>query len=224
MGRLSGVRAGTALVAVLLGLAGPTSAADLVRNGAFHDGADNAPAEWRSEAWARDGAEFTWTAPTSEAPGSADVRNVVPNDTRWCQTITVQPGATYRVSTRVRTSNVGTGTSGAHIAVEPRIVDSSDLRGTADWQRIEVEARAGEERQWDVCLRLGSYANLNTGTASFTDVRVLQIGAAPAVPTVSRATQLIAWVRASGYQTALPLLGGALLALGLGIGRSRRAI
>jgi hypothetical protein len=209
-------------VAAILALAPPALAADLVRNGAFQEGAEGAPAEWRNEAWAREGVEFSWTPAAGDTVSSAGMHNVQANDSRWCQTIPVQTGATYRVSTRVRTSDIGTGASGAHIAVEPRIVDSSDVRGTADWQRLEVEAKAGEERQWDVCLRLGSYANLNTGTAWFTDVRVLQIGAPVVVSGPGFIQRTVLWTRASGFRAALPLLGGALLAFGLGIGRSRR--
>ncbi len=222
MGRLIERSTLLGVVALSLTLGSSAHAADLVRNGTFREGADGAPAEWRNEAWAREGVEFTWTPAADDAPGSAGMHNVVPNDARWCQSVPVQPGATYRVSTRVRASDIGTGASGAHIAVEPRVADSADVRGTADWRRIEVEARAGEERQWDVCLRLGSYANLNTGTAWFTDVRVLQIGAAPVATGPGTVQRLVLWARASGLQAALPLLGGALLAFGLGLGRHRR--
>src|SRR5262249_43268153 len=103
------------------------------------------------------------------------------------------------------------------------IVDSSDVHGTADWQRLEVEAKAGEERQWDVCLRLGSYANLNTGTAWFTDVRVVQIGAPAVVSGPGIVQRTLLWTRAGNPPpAALPLVGGLLPAFGLGIGRSRR--
>jgi hypothetical protein len=221
---MSSARVVPGIVATVLALASPAHAATPIRNGAFHDGADGAPAEWRNEAWAREGVEFSWTPPGGDAPGSARIHNFVPNDTRWCQSIDVQPGATYRVSTRVRTSDVGTGAAGAHIAVEPRVADSADVRGTEDWQRLEVEARVGAEQQWDVCLRLGSYANLNTGTAWFTDVSVLQLGVPVTVAGPGSAARLLTWARASGRQAALPLVGGALLAFGFGIGRRRRVL
>jgi hypothetical protein len=221
---MTSARALPGIVATVLALASAAYAASPIRNGTFHDGADGAPAEWRNEAWAREGVEFAWTPPGGDVPSSASIHNLVPNDTRWCQSIPVQPGGTYRVSTRVRTSGVGTEAAGAHIAVEPRVADSADVRGTADWQRLEVEARAGEEQQWDVCLRLGSYANLNTGTAWFTDVSVLQIGAPVIAAGPGNAQRLLVWARASGLQAALPLVGGALLAFGFGIGRRRRVL
>ena len=201
---------------------GPSFAdAAAVRNGSFTDGSGDAPADWRNEAWSRDGVEFGWTPPPAgAASGSIAMRNVVPNDTRWCQAIAVEPGATYRVAVRARTSGIGTAASGAHIAIEPRVADSADLRGTQDWQPLEIVARAGDESQWDLCLRLGSYANLNTGSAWFTDVTVTQIGAPTGPsPTSRQLARLLEWARASGRSAALPLIGGALLAFGLGIGR-----
>jgi len=220
------VRIGATIVAVLTGVCGPVPvAAVTVRNAGFTAGSDGLPAEWRTEAWSRDGVEFTWTPPASGASGSAEMHNVVPNDSRWCQTVAVDPGAMYRVAVRARTSDVGTTAFGAHIAIEPRVADSADLRGTQDWQPLEIAARAGDESQWDVCLRLGSYANLNTGSASFTDVSVTQIGAAPAATSTSAGRQLARiwdWARASGRGAALPLVGGALLAYGLGVGCGRR--
>ena len=85
------------------------------------------------------------------------------------------------MSARVKTENVGLVTAGALIALEPRIADSADVKGTHDWQTLEVTATNPDQSTWDVCLRLGSYANLNIGTAWFTDVTVEQIGgAAPA--------------------------------------------
>ncbi len=104
-----------------------------------------------------------------------------PNDARLCQGIPVVAGASYRVSARVKTENVGLVTAGALIALEPRIADSADVKGTHDWQTLEVTATNPDQSTWDMCLRLGSYANLNIGTAWFTDVTVEQIGgAAPA--------------------------------------------
>ena len=83
-----------------------------------------------------------------------------------------------------------------------------------------------------MCLRLGSYANLNTGTAWFTDVRVEQIGGpAPANGgsggarpsfNISLMPMLVAFRQATWAQTALPLFAGLLLAYGLGIGRRSR--
>jgi hypothetical protein len=75
-----------------------------------------------------------------------------------------------------------------------------------------------------MCLRLGSYANLNTGTAWFTDVRVDQIGGSAPVEgkrgpsfNISLTPLIVAFRQTPWVQTALPLLAGLLLAYGLGI-------
>lgn len=213
------------LVAAALGLAAVARATMTVRNGDFSTGSAGMPAEWRTDAWARDGVEFSWTQPgATSGSGSAEIRNVTPNDARWCQTVAVEPGVTYRVAVRARTREVGTSASGAHIAIEPRVADSAELRGTQEWQPLEVIARAGDETQWDVCLRLGSYANLNTGAAWFTGVSVTELGtSATTTPTKRTLARLWEWAHASGRGVALPLVGGALLALGLGVGRRHHA-
>jgi hypothetical protein len=113
------------------------------------------------------------------------------------------------------------------IALEPRIADSTDVKGTSDWQTLEVTAENPDQTSWDVCLRLGSYANLNTGTAWFTDVNVEQTGGSvPAEgshwPSISFAPLVASFRQTPWLQTALPLLAGIALAFGFGIiGRPR---
>ncbi len=222
MGRLSAL-------ALCGALAFPAAAhAQALQNGRFTATAGGVPSGWRLEAWAKDLTDVGWE-PGTDGGGLARIVNRGPNDARLCQSIAVTPGAEYRVTARVKTENVGLATAGALIAIEPRIADSIDVKGTQDWQTLEVSATNQDAASWDVCLRLGSYANLNTGTAWFTDVHVDVVGgAAPA--TASRwpslgLGSLAATVRnASWASTAVPLVGGLLVAFGLGIvgGRARR--
>lgn len=209
--------AGLALAALFIGTA---AAAPLIRNGSFTEGAGGMPADWHTIAWTPDTARFGWEVSPGSA-GTISITNDQPNDARWCQKVAVQPGATYRISTLLKTQEVGTGTVGAHIVIEPRIIYSSDVTGTHDWQRIELVAQAGEESSWEVCARLGSYSNLTTGTAWFRDVTMEQTGRAPARP--SRAW--LVWQNTRWSVIVLPLLGGLLVLLGLrlGVGRSRPA-
>jgi hypothetical protein len=224
MGRLT-----LALLAVLAlpAAAGATSGATIVQNGRFTDVTGGLPSGWRTEAWARDLSDFGWEAGPS-GNGMARIINRGANDARFCQTIAVTPGATYRVSAQVKTEGIGAATAGALIAIEPRIADSIDTKGTQDWQLVQVNVENPDASQWDICLRLGSYANLNTGTAWFTDVRVDQIGgAAPRaesrLPRLSFGPSLATLKQTPWFQIAAPLIGGLLLALGLGvIGRTPR--
>jgi len=219
MGRLTALL----LVASVLAAAAAATAAPVpLQNGRFTDAPNGVPANWRVDAWNRDYSEFGWE-PAGGAGGAARIVSRTPNDARLCQTIPVVPGGTYRVSARVKTADVGATTAGALIALEPRIADSPDVKGTHDWETIEVTAGSGERDSMDVCLRLGSYSNLNTGTAWFSDVRVEQVGGpepgtrpswwsrlslAPIAATLQRST----W-----GEIAVPLLGGVLLAFGLGV-------
>ncbi len=216
MGRLS-----LALVLVALWPASATPlTAPLVQNGLFTEASSGIPTGWRVEAWVRDLADVTWEP--IEGGGVVRIVNREANDTRLCQSVPVVAGATYRASARVRTENVGMTTAGAMIVLEPRIADSPDLKGTQDWQILQVTAVNAEASSWDVCLRLGSYANLNTGSAWFTEVRVDQVAGPPPV-TGTRWSRFVArlplaaWRDSPWTETAAPLVGGLLLAFGLRI-------
>jgi hypothetical protein len=233
MGRLSrGVRP-LLLPALALALALPVPAgATVLQNGRFLETTGMLPTGWRVEAWAKDATDVMWEpAPSGKVGDSGLVRivNRAANDARLCQTIPVTPGGAYRVSARVKTEGVGTSTAGALIAIEPRIADSVDIKGTQDWQTIEVTAANQEAASWDICVRLGSYANLNTGTAWFSDVQVEQVGGPAAAsgerhwPALNVAPVVASIRQTSWIQTALPLVGGLLVAFGLGIfGRRTR--
>lgn len=220
MGRLSAL----ALVAALAMPAGAD--AQLLQNGRFTATSGGVPAGWRLEAWAKDLTDVGWE-PGPDGSGLARIVNRGPNDARLCQSIAVTPGAEYRVTARVKTENVGHATAGALIAIEPRIADSVDVKGTQDWQTLEVTAQNQDATSWDVCLRLGSYANLNTGTAWYTDVNVEVVGGA--APRTARRWPslgigaLVQSIRSTPWSaSAVPLAGGLLLAFGLGIlGRPR---
>ena len=216
---------GAVLAGVLLA-APAIAAAPALRNGDFAQGQGTKPQWWREEAWAADKSQMAWGR-EPDGTGVAIIASAEPNDARWCQAVAVEPGASYRVSARVRTANVGADTAGALIAIEPRVGDSTDLRGTQPWQRLELTADSGERTSFDVCLRLGSYANLNTGTAWFTDVQIEQIGGG--APTRWLPTETFARFRptmpdmpTSVREAAAPLGGGILVAWAFGIFRRRR--
>ena len=225
MGRLS--RAALAAAALTLvatphpALAAPQGGS-VLRNGTFATGAAGVPEGWRTEAWAADLSQFVWS--TEGGEGTISIVSPKPNDARWCQAIQVEPGATYRVAAQAKTADVGPSTAGALIAVEPRIADTPDVRGTSDWRTLEVVAKAGEESSWDICPRLGSYASLNTGTAWFRDVSVTLVHAAPARP--GWLSETLAGLRPTNAPTwsalVVPLVGGVLLAFGLGVLGRRR--
>jgi hypothetical protein len=222
MGRLT-------LLALLAAVASAAPAAAVptpLQNGRFTDPGDGIPRGWRLEAWNRELSDVV-VEPAADGGGAVRIVNRGANDARLCQSIPVAPGATYRVSARAKTADVGTQTAGALIAIEPRIADSADVKGTSDWQTLEVTAANADASTWDVCVRLGSYANLNTGTAWFTDVRVDRISGGDDAggsrwPSLGVARIVASFRQTPWAQTALPLAGGVFLAFGLGLFGRRR--
>ena len=217
MGRLIGL----ALAGFVAAAVPATGHAALLQNGRFTDPGDGIPRGWRVEAWNRDLTDVALDAGVGDGR-AVRIVNREANDARVCQSIAVTPGATYRVSARVKTAGIGQQTAGALIAIEPRIADSADVKGTNDWQTLEVTAANADASTWDVCVRLGSYANLNTGTAWFTDVQVDRIGgtddAGGGIWPRLGLGPLVASLRQTPWaQTALPLVGGLVLAFGLGL-------
>jgi hypothetical protein len=226
MGRLSTLLLGGLLLEAAVAGAAPS----LIQNGRFTEGAGGQPSGWHTGAWRPEIARFEWQ---SDAEGGRiGILNREPNDARWCQTVAVEPGNVYRVSARIRTENVGEQAAGAFISIEPRVADSRLITGSSDWQPVEVVVRAdASATSWDVCLRLGSYGNLNTGTAWFTDVSTMVVGrdteAAAQAPAAPRGPSAIAGVwraaQNAGWVTlTLPVVAGLLLAFGLGILDRRR--
>jgi len=219
---MGGLRALAPALALALAAAGSAGAAPaLIQNGDFADGSGDRPRAWRAEAWQLDLSRFGWT-PDADGRGTVHIASATPNDARWCQTVPVRPGGLYRIAARVRTADVPDGAAGAFVSIEPRVADSHLVTGTTDWQTLEVTARAAAPTtSWDVCLRLGSYGNLNSGAAWFTDVSATLVGLeAPRARGPSATARAWRAARETGWlAVAIPLGGGLLLAFGLGLFR-----
>lgn len=196
--------------------------AALLQNGRFTDPGDGVPRGWRVEAWNRDLTDVT-VEPGTDGGSAVRIVNRDANDARVCQSISVSAGASYRVTARVKTAGVGLATAGALIAIEPRIADSMDVKGTSDWQTLEVTAINQDASSWDVCIRLGSYANLNTGTAWFADVQAERIGGGSddgggrRWPSLALGPLAAALRQTPWAESGLPIVAGLVLAFGLGI-------
>lgn len=224
MGRLSlaSWRAASLLAIVAAGV--PTAGAEeLLKNGTFTEGAGEVPTHWHTDAWSPPLSRFGWEV-GPDGTGTISITSPQPNDARWCQTVAVEPGATYRITARVRTKEVGTAHFGAFLTIEPLRDYSADLRATQDWQPLELVVSNHEESSWDVCGRLGSYSSLNTGAAWFADFSMVLVGPPP--PRPSRLAQALGAslgaVSGARWSTiALPLVAGLLLSYGLGILRRR---
>ncbi|MES2663750.1 MAG: phospholipid carrier-dependent glycosyltransferase [Pseudomonadota bacterium] len=102
------------------------------------------------------------------------------DDTRIQQTIKVKPNTWYAFSAWIKTEDVGTNQVGAHISVMGSVEHSPDIRGTQDWQKIQVYGKtAYDQLELDFAARLGFYGSTNSGKVWFDGLEVKVVNAPP---------------------------------------------
>ena len=159
----------------------PAEAANLLVNSRFASGSGANPDHWRTEAWINAAAtsSYGWTRAAS-GPGEVEVSNIRPNDARWVQPLVLGPGW-YRISTEVRTENVGATAQGATVSLLEDGANSPDVRGTSGWRPIGLYVKVGSHgADIEIALRLGGFSSLNTGRAFFRNPSVTLVNAPPA--------------------------------------------
>lgn len=111
---------------------------------------------------------------------SACIINNSVNHSRYTQQIKVKGNSYYKLSCWVKTENIGSDYTGANISVDG-ITDTSDnIKGTSDWQHIELYGSTKKNQgSIVVTVALGSYGNTNTGKAWFDDVVVEKVDKLP---------------------------------------------
>ena len=88
----------------------------------------------------------------------------------------------YRMSAWVKTVDVGLDSSavGANISVLNTFEHSVDYKGDNEWTYIEYYGKtANNQTSFTVCLRLGFYSGINTGTVYFDDFQLEQLDKLP---------------------------------------------
>jgi dolichyl-phosphate-mannose-protein mannosyltransferase len=154
---------------------------NLLSNGDFANGSGKSPDSWRTGGWNESPAitGYDWL----HAPGSEPelvVNNLQPNDARWLQTLTLGAGW-YFITVEARTENVPAAAAGASVSLDEDSINSPELHGASDWQRLGLYLKVGEHgADVDVALRLGGFGSLNTGRAYFRKARVVKLAALPA--------------------------------------------
>ncbi len=154
---------------------------NLLSNGDFATGSGKAPDNWRTGGWNESPAftSYDWLHAAGSEPELV-VTNLQPNDARWLQTLSLGAGW-YYVGAEVRTEGVTPNASGASVSLDEDSVNSPDLHGAADWQRLSLYLKVGAHgADIDVALRLGGFGSLNTGRAFFRKARVVKLDALPA--------------------------------------------
>lgn len=101
------------------------------------------------------------------------ISSTAEDDVRFAQTITVEPNSTYKISCRIKTSNVEGG-AGANIGmIGGFIACSTAITGTNDWQNAELIGVTDSD-QTTICIacRLGGYSALSRGDVWYDDIKV----------------------------------------------------
>jgi hypothetical protein len=154
---------------------------NLLSNGDFAKGSGQAPDNWRTGGWNESPAftSYDWLHAVGSEPELV-VTNLQPNDARWLQTLSLGPGW-YYIGAEARTEGVPLNASGASVSLDEDSVNSPDLHGATDWQRLSLYLKVGAHgADIDVALRLGGFGSLNTGRAFFRKARVVKLDALPA--------------------------------------------
>lgn len=168
----------TALFLMLLLPTAALAEDSLCENGDFETvGQDSTlPAGWYYEAWVL-GEETGLAEITPNGNGNAVYLwcGEEGNDVRLCQKVTVKANSFYRLTCRVKTKSIGDG-AGANISVVGSLASSQGIYGTTDWTTLELVGKTAKgQKEIIVCVRIGGYGALSSGSAWFDDVSVQQI-------------------------------------------------
>lgn len=100
------------------------------------------------------------------------------NDAMITKKVTLKKNKPYRVSCMVKTENVESENdksgSGAHISIDGQTIRSIAVKGTTDWQKIELIFNSKNKEELAIGVRLGGYEGECKGTAWFSDIKIEQ--------------------------------------------------
>ncbi|QGQ95357.1 phospholipid carrier-dependent glycosyltransferase [Paenibacillus psychroresistens] len=170
-------------VCILIAFTTQTTSAseNLLGNSGLEEISSDIPTLWSTVVYEEGKTNFTIG---QEGPHSGSsyitIESLQANDARWVQKIKVKANTIYKLSGWAKTDNVGTNAKGANISIEGIADSSVDIKGTSDWQPLEMYLKTDKKQEELAFLaRLGGYGSANTGKASFDDLAVEEIAAAP---------------------------------------------
>lgn len=107
---------------------------------------------------------------------SYKIENTTYNDAMFYKTIKVIPNTPYKITCKIKTSNViskETNTdSGAHICIADTTEKSDNVIGTTDWTEVELYFNSKNRTELDIGFRLGGYDDEVKGSAWFSDMKI----------------------------------------------------
>ncbi|MBN1410939.1 MAG: PilZ domain-containing protein [Spirochaetales bacterium] len=166
----------------------PIAAENLVRNPSFEEDQFDVLVRWTSQAFlfSNDSVRF-YTTKTESHTGSRSmvIKNLVPNDARMIQWVSVESNTCYRLSCWVKVEGIDKSSAevtGANIGIlgikDTGTKDITDTQGT--WKYMELYGKTGpEQAELAIAVRLGFYSKLVKGTVYFDDVSMEQVEEAP---------------------------------------------
>ena len=93
-------------------------------------------------------------------------------DQKLIRRVTIEPGQALKFEAEIKTRNVRGSRAGAFICIMDTYWDSHMVKGTTDWQPVQliVANDTSESREIPFCLRLGHYGATVSGEAWFRNV------------------------------------------------------
>lgn len=176
------------LMAVAVVFSIPFSLAEeinLLNNPGFEElDEEKMPLSWYTDAYIRrDG--FTVYATTGVSPQSGEtaavITNIGENDSRFAQTVEVEPESLYRLSGYVRAADIDDAGLGANLSVDGVYAFSDSIFDThGEWQYVETYGETGpDQTSITVFARLGGYSGESVGTAEFDDLSLVKVDKLP---------------------------------------------
>lgn len=101
------------------------------------------------------------------------ITNLVGNDARIRQVVSVKPNTLYKMSGWIKTDNVAEQGKGAILSVYGMLFSTTEIKGSNEWTYVELFGRTGPDQQaLDFTAGLGGHGGESTGTAYFDDLSI----------------------------------------------------
>jgi len=157
---------------------------NLITNGSFEAVQDGIPVGWTIYTYHKDDGASEFKVDTDgayEGSNCATIINNAQNDSRYVQTVSVQPNKNYKLSCYIKCENINDSGNGAILSVEGQVTGSKPLRNTDGlWEYVEMYVKTMKDvYSFNVTVGVGGYGAESTGKASFDDVKVEEIDTIP---------------------------------------------
>jgi hypothetical protein len=149
---------------------------NLLCNPDLSAGSGDSPQCWSHDPYTHPAGDVTFERLKDQQPAAIEVYNYQPLDSRWIQTMHLEPGW-YHFTASVHTENVGEVNVGANVSIMETWIMSRNVQGSNYWEPIGFYLQVPKETNVKLACRLGFYSSENTGRVDFRDLSVVQVAA-----------------------------------------------